>query len=213
MTPTLHTPALAAAVLGLALCMAQTAQAAGTAPAGAAKPGATRADTAKVNRPRPAAQPGKAKAPAAAAVPAAAPVLSPGQLDVVDRVLTGVADCEFKQKISVLPVPGQHGHFEIQHLKQRYRMTPRETATGAVRLEDPHTGMLWIQIPAKSMLMDSRRGQRVVDHCQHAEQRAALAAVEQAAVSLGIEPQAAAAASAASAAAAANAASAAPTGQ
>lgn len=138
----------------------------------------------------PARKPAKATAPAKAAAPSAAPAeaLSQGQLDVVDRVLTGAADCEFKQKISVEPVPAHRGHFEVRFQKARYVMTPRETATGAVRLEDTRTGMVWIQIPAKSMLMDSRRGQRVVDHCLHSEQRAALTAVKQAAESLGIEP-------------------------
>lgn len=144
----------------------------------------------------PAKQPAHAKSAAPAkhaaknAVASATPAepLSQGQLDVVDRVLTGVADCEFKQKISLEPLPAQRGHFELRFQKARYVMTPRETATGAVRLEDPQTGMVWIQIPAKSMLMDSRRGQRLVDHCLHSEQRAALAAVKEAGESLGIEP-------------------------
>lgn len=129
---------------------------------------------------------------AAAPTPTPAETLNPGQLDVADRVLTGLADCEFKQQISVQPLAGQQGHFEVRFQKARYVMVPRETATGAVRLEDPRSGMLWIQIPAKSMLMDSRRGQRVVDHCMHSEQRAAVAAVKEAATSLGIEPVAAA---------------------
>lgn len=142
------------------------------------------------------AAPAKAAAAKPAASAAAPEPLSQGQLDVVDRVLTGVADCEFKQKISVEPVPGQRGHFEVRFQKARYVMTPRETTTGAVRLEDPRSGMLWIQIPAKSMLMDSHRGQRVVDYCMHAEQRAAVSAVQEAAVTLGIAPAAAQTASA-----------------
>jgi hypothetical protein len=157
------------------------------------------------------AAPVKAAAAKPAASAAAPEPLSQGQLDVVDRVLTGVADCEFKQKISVEPVPGQRGHFEVRFQKARYVMTPRETTTGAVRLEDPRSGMLWIQIPAKSMLMDSHRGQRLVDYCMHSEQRAAVAAVQEAAVTLGIAPAAASApvapvASAAPAAAGASAA-------
>ncbi|MDT7835632.1 hypothetical protein [Aquabacterium sp. OR-4] len=174
--------ATATALAWPAPALAQTKTPAATK-AQATRPAATKAGPA-----RPASGKATAAKPAAVAAAAAAPVLSAGELDVVDRVLTGVADCEFKQQISVLAVPGQHGLFEIRHLKQRYRMSPRETATGAVRLEDPHNGMLWIQIPSKSMLMDSRRGQRVVDHCLHAEQRAALTAVQQAGTHLGIAP-------------------------
>lgn len=160
-----------AAVAGLALA---------TGPAGAATTG--KAAVAKAKH--------KAATAAAAKAPPPEPVetLNPGQLDVSARVLTGVADCEFNQKITLQPVAARAGHFELQFQKQRYVMTPRETATGAVRLEDARSGMVWIQIPTKSMLMDSRRGQRVVDHCLQSEQRAALTAVKQAAESLGIEP-------------------------
>ena len=106
-----------------------------------------------------------------------AETISQAQLDVAARVLTGFADCEFKQRIGVLPVEGEPGWFNISHLGKRYRMLPRETTTGAVRLEDPAAGVVWLQIPTKSMLMNARIGQRLVDSCLHAEQRAALSAV------------------------------------
>ena len=115
-----------------------------------------------------------------------AEIISQAQLDVAARVLTGVADCEFNQRISVLAVDGEPGWFTVSHLGKRYRMLPRETATGAVRLEDPAAGVVWLQIPTKSMLMNARLGQRLVDSCLHAEQRAALSAVTSAADSLGI---------------------------
>lgn len=111
-------------------------------------------------------------------------------------MLTGTADCEFNQKVDVLPIEGQAGHFMVRYQGKRYRMVPRETATGAVRLEDPLEGVVWLQIPAKSMLMNARRGQRMIDACMHAEQRAAVAAVQAAAQhgSIGIAPATAAAA-------------------
>ncbi len=112
--------------------------------------------------------------------------ISDVQLDIASRVLTGSADCEFDQHITVLPVDGQPGHFSVSHKKQHYRMVPRETQTGAVRLEDKAAGIVWLQIPTKSMLMNTRIGQRMVDACTHSEQRAALAAVAGAANSLGI---------------------------
>ena len=33
---------------------------------------------------------------------------------------------------------------------------------------------MWLQIPSKSMLMNSKIGQRMVDSCTHAEQRLAV---------------------------------------
>jgi hypothetical protein len=107
--------------------------------------------------------------------------ISEAQLQVADRVLTGIAQCEFAQHVSVEPVAGQPGHFRVRHLKASYTMVPEETSTGAVRLEDKKAGMVWLQIPSKSMLMNARAGQRVVDGCMHAEQRAATSAVEGAA--------------------------------
>lgn len=106
--------------------------------------------------------------------------ISAGQLDVAARVLTGTADCEFKQRVSVEAVPNRPGHFQVGYQARRFAMVPQETDTGAVRLEDRRAGIVWLQIPAKSMLMDSRRGQRLVDGCQHSEQRAAEKAAAEA---------------------------------
>ena len=119
--------------------------------------------------------------------------ITEAQLEVAARVLTGDADCEFDQKIGVQPVAGQPGHFQVAYKKAVYRMVPQETTTGAVRLEDRKAGIMWLQIPTKSMLMNIRIGQRMVDACTHSEQRAAVAADEAAARS----PVQAAAASAA----------------
>lgn len=107
--------------------------------------------------------------------------ISESQLTVADRVLTGEAACEFDQRVSVQPVTGQPGHFKVQHKKAVYTMVPEDTSTGAVRLEDKKAGMVWLQIPSKSMLMNARVGQRVVDGCLHPEQRAAVSAAEGAA--------------------------------
>lgn len=127
--------------------------------------------------------------------------ISAGQLDVAARVLTGTADCEFKQKVTVQAVPDRPGHFHVGFQSQRFAMVPQETQTGAVRLEDRRAGVVWLQIPAKSMLMDSRRGQRMVDGCQHSEQRAAEKAAAEAGqstagTSLGIAAPSAAASAA-----------------
>ena len=125
--------------------------------------------------------------------------ISQGQLDVATRVLVGDADCEFNQRVSVTPVDGMPGYFNVSHQRKRYRMLPRETSTGAVRLEDPDAGIVWLQIPAKSMLMNTRIGQRVVDACLHAMQRAEANNPVLAGEGIGIAPQVAGAALAPSA--------------
>lgn len=156
---------------------------------------AVAADTASLPAPKPAARPA-AKASAAEATNAKQRAdrakgmalatetvqrISEAQLTVADRVLTGDAACEFGQQVSVTPLAGHRGHFKVQHKKAVYTMVPEDTTTGAVRLEDKKAGMVWLQIPSKSMLMNARVGQRVVDGCVHPEQRAAVSAAEGAA--------------------------------
>jgi hypothetical protein len=107
--------------------------------------------------------------------------ISEAQLQIADRVLTGEATCEFNQTVNVQPVANKPGHFHLTYKKTVYTVVPEETTTGALRLEDKKAGIVWLQIPSKSMLMNSKIGQRMVDNCMHAEQRAATAAAEGAA--------------------------------
>ena len=119
------------------------------------------------------------KAPPPAPAPAPAAIdenLSAEQLANSLRVNRGDAQCEFDQTVSVRPHPQRVGLFLVSFKNHTYTMAPEPTSTGAVRLEDKHAGVMWLQIPTKSMLMDSGKGQRLVDACTHAEQRATIAA-------------------------------------
>ena len=143
----------------------------------------------------PAAKP-KAKATAKKAVAKAEPVsatddnLDPGQLSMADRVLTGVADCEFKEKVDVEKIPGHSGNFKVTYDHKTYVMIPEETTTGAIRLVDTAGAVVWIQIPMKSMLMNQKEHHRLVDNCLEDEQRIAVQATLQAGTNAGaIAPQ------------------------
>jgi hypothetical protein len=107
--------------------------------------------------------------------------ISEAQLQIADRVHTGDATCEFDQVVNLARIEGQPGHFKLTFKKASYTVVPEETTTGALRLEDKKAGIVWLQIPSKSMLMNSKIGQRMVDNCLHPEQRAAVKAVEGAA--------------------------------
>ena len=173
----------------------------GTAAQQAAKPATAPAKPAAKTAPKPAPKPAPATAKQKAADAAkglalateTTEAINDTQLDIAARVLTGTADCEFNQKVVVQPLDGKAGYFTVIHQGKHYRMLPRETSTGAVRLEDPVNGLVWLQIPAKSMLMNAFRGQRLVDGCMHSEQRAAVAAAtaagHNAAQGIGIVPQ------------------------
>lgn len=122
--------------------------------------------------------------------------LSEEQMAVAPRVHAGAADCEFNQKVHITPHPEKPGRFRLQFGKMVYNMAPEPTTTGAVRLEDKHAGVVWLQIPSKSMLMNAKAGQRMVDSCQHDEQRNfvsnSTAAAAAPAPGMGITPGAAA---------------------
>ncbi|OGA98465.1 MAG: hypothetical protein A3E25_16920 [Burkholderiales bacterium RIFCSPHIGHO2_12_FULL_69_20] len=198
---------------GAALLLGQPAQAAtAAATTGATARAKPATKTAAVRpAPKPATQRQRLKSQAKGLALATETVeaISEGQLDVASRVLTGASDCEFNQQISVQPLAGVPGYFTVSLKGKRYRMLPRETATGAVRLEDPGAGVVWLQIPTKSMLMNARIGQRMVDNCLHSAQRIAVNAVVDAGQGIGIvTPALPAAASDAASTAAATAASA-----
>ena len=97
--------------------------------------------------------------------------LSHDQLVTADRVLLGQSRCEFNQSVNVAAVPGQKGWFNVEFKGKSYLMAPEATTTGAVRLEDKKNGMMWLQIANKSMLMNSKIGQRMVDNCVHPNQK------------------------------------------
>ncbi len=111
------------------------------------------------------------KQPVAAKKAAPGQSLSAGQMSAADRVLTGKVNCEFDQSIDVAPVSGKKGFFNVAYKGKTYIMVPEATTTGAVRLEDKKAGMMWLQIANKSMLMNTKAGQRMVDNCQHASQK------------------------------------------
>jgi hypothetical protein len=82
------------------------------------------------------------------------------------EVHTGRMVCELGNSVTVTPDPQQPARFIVQMKKNMYHMTPVETTTGAVRLEDAQAGAMWLQLPNKSMLMNSKLGQRMADECQ-----------------------------------------------
>ena len=57
-------------------------------------------------------------------------------------------------------------HIDLTWKGRVYAMLPVTTSTGALRFEDSSSGMVWIQIPTKSMLLNSKLGQQVANECK-----------------------------------------------
>ena len=145
------------------------------------------AQSADTTQPKPAAKPAtprealKSEAKGLALGRETSEAVSANQLNIAARVLTGKASCEYNQSVDVNAVAGHPGVFKVHFKEHSYVMVPEETTTGAVRLTDKKEGVVWLQIPAKSMLLNNRAGQRMVDRCTRAAQRTAMVAVSGAA--------------------------------
>lgn len=120
----------------------------------------------------------KAKAKAAPAAPVADAVLTPAQLAIAERVHVGQMPCEMGQHIMLSADAHAPGHFHLHLHKQKFRMAPVETTTGAIRLEDAQTGAVWLQLANKSMLMNQKLGKRMADECMSPAQVAVAQALK-----------------------------------
>ena len=132
----------------------------------ATKKAATKKSTAKS---------GKGKAAAAAATAGAAGAAAAGT-DEEDREpetagTTGLDyDCALGDKVTIFANEADDKHIALRWNKRLLRLTRVETTTGAHRFENRRQGMVWIGIPAKGILLDSKKGQQLANECKSAEQ-------------------------------------------
>ncbi|MBG7620670.1 hypothetical protein I5R65_14470 [Herbaspirillum sp. AP02] len=123
----------------------------------------------------------KAAAAAAAAAPASKmPFSSDAEDDDSEPELGGTlsADfqCEMGHKLTIWKNEADDKHIAIRWDKRIHRLTRVETTTGANRFENRKMGLVWIGIPAKGLLLDSKKGQQLANECKNAEQMKAAAA-------------------------------------
>ncbi|MDR7095582.1 hypothetical protein J2X09_003333 [Hydrogenophaga laconesensis] len=98
--------------------------------------------------------------------------LNEADLAVAQRVYLGSIPCELGASVEITPAKRQ-GFFIVQVKNMRnarYYMHPVESRTGAIRLEDPKRGAMWLQLGNKSMLMSQQLGKRLADECMSPEQ-------------------------------------------
>jgi len=139
------------------------------------------------------------KKPVRRTAPEVAPLVlppAPGE-QLAAAALTHLGDyaCEFDQSLRVSRNPRFDGYVDLNFDKKVYTLKPILSQTGALRLEDVRGRLLLVQIAVKSMLMDVKVGQRLVDDCVHevqAENRRVLATAPPQR-GLGIDPDKAAA--------------------
>jgi len=95
--------------------------------------------------------------------------LDEADLAIAKTVYTGEIQCELGEKVTIKPMK-REGFFYLVRGIHRFVMHPVESRTGAIRLEDPQRGGLWLQLANKSMLMNQKEGKRIADDCQSPQQ-------------------------------------------
>lgn len=102
------------------------------------------------------------------------PQLTSAELETAKKVYVGDIPCELGQHVHIA-ADKVAGLFTLTDGKRHFRMQPVESRTGAIRLEDPKGGAVWIQLGNKSMLMNQKVGERLADECKSPEQVAMTA--------------------------------------
>ncbi|MYN25495.1 hypothetical protein [Duganella levis] len=80
-------------------------------------------------------------------------------------------DCELGNKIAIYQNASDDSHIALRWKKRLHRLTRVGTTTGANRFENKMYGLIWIGIPAKGMLLDSKQNRQLANECRDAEQR------------------------------------------
>jgi hypothetical protein len=89
---------------------------------------------------------------------------------VASVVYTGYLQCELGAAVLLEADTYSPGYFKMQHGQSSYRLSPVATTTGAVRLEDAASAIVWLQLANKSMLLNQSLGTRLADECVSPEQ-------------------------------------------
>jgi len=126
----------------------------------------------------------KKKAPAKAAAAASVekmPFSSEADDDESEPEIGGTKsadfNCEMGNKLTIYKNDADDKHIAIRWNKRINRLTRVVTTTGANRFENRKVGLVWIGIPAKGILLDSKKGQQLANECKNTEPATAEAAV------------------------------------
>ncbi|MEO7055769.1 MAG: hypothetical protein ABI281_11075, partial [Caldimonas sp.] len=108
-------------------------------------------------------------------VEAPVPEAQPEQVKAAELVYYGAYDCEFSQTLNIVQSSKHPAYVDVKAGKKDWLMKPVLSSTGAIRLEDVRGETLMVQISAKSMLLNVKTAQRIVDDCTSPKQRELVA--------------------------------------
>ncbi len=82
------------------------------------------------------------------------------------KVPTGTHRCELNRSIDVRSVAADQSTAVLGFDRKEYRMQAVVARSGALRYEDPSSGLVWLVIATKSMLLDTKNGRQLANECK-----------------------------------------------
>lgn len=79
---------------------------------------------------------------------------------------TGNYRCEMNRNVVVRQVSADKQTAVVQWEKKDYTLKAIDTRSGALRYEDRASGMTWIVIHNKAMLLDTKQGRQLANDCR-----------------------------------------------
>jgi membrane-bound inhibitor of C-type lysozyme len=95
--------------------------------------------------------------------------------DITDTVTAEYA-CELNNKVTIYTNEKDSGHIALRWKNRLHRLERVGTTTGALRFENTKFGLIWIGIPSKGILLDSKLNRQLANECKNAEQAKPLVA-------------------------------------
>ena len=95
--------------------------------------------------------------------------------DITDTTVTEYT-CELNNKVTIYTNEKDDAHIALRWKKRLHRLDRVGTTTGALRFENTNFRLIWIGIPSKGILLDSRLNRQLANECKTAEQSAPVVA-------------------------------------
>ena len=89
--------------------------------------------------------------------------------DLTDTTMAEYS-CELNNKVTIYRNLMDDSHIALRWQNRLRRMDKVGTTTGAQRYENTKLGLVWIGIPSKGILLDSKQGRQLANECKDAEQ-------------------------------------------
>jgi len=78
----------------------------------------------------------------------------------------GIYRCELNRSVHVRQVSADLQSAVLHWDKKEYTLRAVNARTGALRYEDPKSGLVWLVIVGKSMLLDTKQGRQLANECK-----------------------------------------------